>query len=69
MVCSIKEDRFFLCNACRLNVYSINFVGMSSLIFKTVFSFGSISNRDKKSAAIFNFPGMCAIVKLNCSTK
>ena len=48
---------------------SIGFVGMSSLIFKIFFSFGSISNRDKKSAAVFIFPGMCAIVKLNCSTK
>ena len=48
---------------------SIGFVGMSSLIFNIIFSFGSIRNRDKKSAAVFNFPGMCAIVKLNCSTK
>ena len=48
---------------------SIGFVGMSSLIFNIIFSFGSIFNRDKKSAAIFIFPGMCAIVKLNCSTK
>ena len=48
---------------------SIGFVGMSSLIFRMTFSFGSISNRDKKSAAVFIFPGMCAIVKLNCNTK
>ena len=48
---------------------SIGFVGMSSLIFKINFSFGSISNRDKISAAVFIFPGMCAIVKLFCSTK
>ena len=48
---------------------SIGFVGMSSLIFNIIFSFGYTSNRDKKSAAVFIFPGMCAIVKLNCSTK
>ena len=48
---------------------TIGFVGMSSLNFKIIFSLGSISNRDKKSAAVFIFPGMCAIVKLNCSTK
>ena len=48
---------------------SIGVVGISSLIFKIIFSLGSISNRDKKSAAVFIFPGMCAIVKLNCSTK
>ena len=48
---------------------SIGFVGMSSLIFKIIFSLGSISGRDKKSAAVFTFPGMCAIVKLNCNTK
>ena len=48
---------------------SIGFVGMSSLIFKKIFSFGSISNRDKKSAAVFILPGMCAMVKLNCNTK
>ena len=48
---------------------SIGFVGMSSLIFKIVFTFGSVFNRDNKSAAEFIFPGMCAIVKLNCSTK
>ena len=34
-----------------------------------IFSIGSISKRDKKSAAVFIFPGMCAIVKINCNTK
>ena len=48
---------------------SIGFVGMSSLIFRIVFSLESISNWDKKSAAMFIFPGMCAIVKINFSTK
>ena len=48
---------------------SIGFVGMSSLIFKNIFSLGSISRRDKKSAAVSIFPGLCAIAKLNCSTK
>ena len=60
-------------SSCAMPVYSmftsIGFVGMSSLIFKIIFSFGSDSNQDKKSAAVFIFPGMCAIVKLNCSTK
>ena len=48
---------------------SIGFVEMSSLIFEIIFSLESISKRDKKSAAVFNFPGMCARVKLICSTK
>ena len=48
---------------------SIGFVGMSSLIFKIIFSLGSISKRDRDSVAVFTFPGVCAIVKLNCSTK
>ena len=45
------------------------FVGMSSLIFKIIFPFGSTSKRDKKSAAVSIFPGMCAMVKLNCNIK
>ena len=61
------------CSSCAMPVdskfTSIGFVGMSFLIFRNFFSLGSISNRDKKSAAVFTFPGMCAIVKLNCSTK
>ena len=48
---------------------SIGFVGMAFLIFKSIFSLGSISEQNKKSAAMFIFPGMCAMVKLNCSTK
>ena len=48
---------------------SIGFVGMSFLIFKVTFSLGSISKRDKNSAAVFILPGKCAMVKLNCSTK
>ena len=42
---------------------SMEFVGMFSLIFKIMFSLGSVSKRDKKSAAVFFFPGMCAMVK------
>ena len=48
---------------------SIGFAGISSLIYKIIFSLGFFSNRDWKSAAVFIFPGMCAIVKLFCSTK
>ena len=48
---------------------SICFVGMSSLIFKFNFSLGSIYKWDKKSAAVFIFPRMCAIVKLKCRTE
>ena len=63
------------CSSCAMPVdsifTSIGFVGMSSLFFNVfpIFSLGSISRRHKKSAAVFIFPGMCAIVKLNCSTK
>ena len=48
---------------------SIGIVGMSSVIFRIIFSLGSISKRDKKSAAVFFFHGMFAIIKLNCSRK
>ena len=41
----------------------------SSLIFRIFFSLGSIFIRDQKSAAVFIFPGMWAMIKLNCSTK
>ena len=58
--CAMPVDSTFI---------SIGFIGMSSLIFKILFSLGSISKRDKKSAAVVIFPEMCAIVKLNCSTK
>ena len=48
---------------------SVGCAGMSSLIFRIIFSFGSDSKRDKKLAAVFLLPAMCAVVKLNCSTK
>ena len=48
---------------------SIDFVEISSLIFRVIFSVRSISERNKKPAAVFIFPGMCSIVKLNCGTK
>ena len=59
-------------SSCALSVdsmlTSIVFVGMSSLIFRIVFPFGSISNRDTKSAAVFIFLGRCAMVKMNSNT-
>ena len=58
--CSMPVDSMFT---------SIGCVGMSSLIIKIFFSLGSFFNRDKKSAAVFSFPRMCATVILNCSTK
>ena len=58
--CAMPVDSMFI---------SIGFVGMSSLIFKIIFSLVSISKRDTKSVAVFIFPGTCAIVKLICSTK
>ena len=45
--CAMPVDSMFI---------SLGFVGMSSLLFKIIFSFGSISNRDKNSAAVFIFP-------------
>ena len=48
---------------------SIGFVRTSSLIFYKIFSLGSFSKRDKKSAAVFMFPGGFSIVKLNCGKK
>ena len=48
---------------------SIGFVGISSLLFRIICSLGFIFKRDKKSAAVFTFPGMGAIVKFDCSTK
>ena len=66
-VVSMKTD-----SSCAMPVHlmftSIGFVGMSSLIFKIFFSLAYVSKRDKRSAAVFIFLGMCAIVKLNCST-
>ena len=48
---------------------SINYVGVSPVIFRINLLLGSISKRDKKIAAVFIFPGMCAILKLSCSRK
>ena len=48
---------------------SIGSVGMTSLIFKIIFSLGSNSKPVEKTAAVFIFPRLCAIVKLYCSTK
>ena len=41
----------------------------SSLVLRINFSLGSISNRDKKLATAFNFPGMYAVVKVIFNTK
>ena len=48
---------------------SFGFFGKSSLTFEVIFSVLSISQRNKKSAVVFIFPGTCAMVKLNCNTK
>ena len=69
LVCGIKEDRFFLCKACRFNFTSVGYVGKSSLTFKIIFLRGAISKQDEKSAAVFIFPEMSAMVKLNSSTR
>ena len=66
LVCGIQKDRIPLRKACGFNVH---FVGMSYVNFKIILSLGSISEQDKKSAAVFIFPGMCAIVKSNCNTQ
>ena len=47
---------------------SIGCVGTYSAFLGIPFSFVSDSKRDKKLAAVFILPGMCAIVKLNCRT-
>ena len=48
---------------------SIGFVGTSSLVFSTIFSLQRpVLIELEKSAAVFFFPGVCAIVKLNCNT-
>ena len=73
VVCCLSVGSWKTCSSCALPVdslfTSIGFVGMSYLIFKIIFLLGSISNRDNVSAAVLFFPGMCAIVKLNCSKK
>ena len=48
---------------------SIECVETSFLILRKILSFGSPSKRDKNSAAVFNFPELCAIVKQICGTK
>ena len=48
---------------------SIGCVGTFSFISRKVYSVGSDSRRDKKSTAEFILPGLCARVKLNCTTK
>ena len=48
---------------------AVGFVGLSSLFFQIVFSLGSNPNLDKKSALLFIFAAMCAVVKLNCITE
>ena len=48
---------------------SIGLVGMSLLFLKGFFRWDPFLNEMKKYAAVFIFPGMCAIVKLNCITK
>ena len=48
---------------------SIGEVWMSSLIRSWIFSLGSKSSRERKSAAVFIRPGTWAMVKLNCRTK
>ena len=48
---------------------SISVFGMPSLILTNIFFFGSICEPDKKSAAVFNFPGMCSILNIYCSKK
>ena len=48
---------------------SMGLVGISSRIFRTILSFGSASSFDEKTATVFVIPGVCAITRLNCSTK
>ena len=69
LVCGIKDDRFFLCNAGRFNVHFNRFCWKIFSDFQIYLSLGPISKRDKKSAAVFIFPVMCAVKKLYCSTK
>ena len=42
---------------------------MSSLSLRTKFSFWFVCERDRKLAAVFFFPRVYVIVKLNCGTK
>ena len=68
LVCAIKKN----VSSCAIPVdsvfTSIGFAGISPLIFRIIFSLGSNSERDQKSAGVFIFPGERAMVKLNCKT-
>ena len=69
LVCDVKKTSSSCAMPIESMFLSIGFVGMSSPLFRVILSLGSISKRDKKSSAMFSFPGMCAMVKLNCNTK
>ena len=58
--CAITADSMFT---------SISFVEMPSLIFCIIVPKGSNAIRDEKTAAMFIFIGMCAMVKLIINTK
>ena len=49
-------------------VTSMGVVCTSSLILGRILSVTFNSNRERKSAAVFTEPAICAILKLNCST-
>ena len=69
LVCGVKNTCSSYAKPIDSMSTSIGFVGMCSPFFRIIFSLGPISKRDKKSAAVFSFPGMCAMVKLNCKAK
>ena len=69
LVCGIKKDQFLLRDAGRFNVHFNWFCCKVPSNFWIIFSLGSISSRDKISAAVFIFSGTCAMLKLNCITK
>ena len=48
---------------------SMVFMGISAIIFRNLFSLEPISERDKESAAVFIFSGMCGKLKIFCNTK
>ena len=50
-------------------VTSMGVVCTSSLILRRILSVTFNSNRERKSAAVFTELALCAILKLNCSTK
>ena len=49
-------------------VTSLGVISTSSRILRRILSVTFNSNREKKSAAVFTEPAICAILKLNCST-